>query len=112
MVLFPFSTDHRKFFFVPLLELCWAYATFMELQSATKNVRTANALNVLRLPKPFILISLASQNHSVCHPSSIMQTSGFARKEPRVLSVQLFNIMDVLDSRNWEEETKYIFNFK
>ena len=33
---------------------------------------------------------------------SIMQTSGFAGKEPRVLSVQLFNIMDVLDSRNWE----------
>jgi hypothetical protein len=31
-----------------------------------------------------------------------MQTSGFARKEPRVLSVQLFNIMDVLDSRDWE----------
>jgi hypothetical protein len=35
-----------------------------------------------------------------------MQASGFARKEPRVLSVQLFNIMDVLDYRNWE--TKYV----
>jgi hypothetical protein len=31
-----------------------------------------------------------------------MQASGFARKEPRVLFVQLFNIMDVLDSRNGE----------
>jgi hypothetical protein len=31
-----------------------------------------------------------------------MQASGFARKEPRVLSVQLFNIMDVLDYLNWE----------
>jgi hypothetical protein len=41
-----------------------------------------------------------------------MQASGFARKEPRVLFVQLFNIMDVLDSRNWEEESKSMFNFK
>jgi hypothetical protein len=31
-----------------------------------------------------------------------MQASGFARKEPRALFIQLFNIMDVLDYRNWE----------